>query len=177
MANTLARLGNRPALILCHNKTLAAQLARELRSLLQKNQVHLFVSYYNHYVPESYNEKIGKFTSKKSAISKELNALRHMATKALVQHSDTVIVASISCIYGLGLPSSYLDAAFTWQVGESNRYSEDEIIATLQGGDVYLHIEYDRRAVVVVVFEEYYRYKTWRISYITIVLWGGFRRF
>ena len=155
MAQTLARLGNRPALILCHNKTLAAQLARELRSLLQKNQVHLFVSYYNHYVPESYNEKIGKFTSKRSAISQELNALRHMATKALVQHSDTVIVASISCIYGLGLPSSYLDAAFTWQVGggggggttttrtrtssgettaSEERYTHDEIVATLQGG-------------------------------------------
>ena len=134
MANALARLRNRPALILCHNKTLAAQLARELRSLLQKNQVHLFVSYYNHYVPESFNEKIGKFTSKKSSISSELNALRHMATKALVQHSDTVIVASISCIYGLGLPSSYLDAAFTWQVNESDLYSEDEIVALLLGG-------------------------------------------
>ena len=134
MANTLARLGNRPALILCHNKTLAAQLARELRSLLQKNQVHLFVSYYNHYVPESFNEKVGKFTSKKSSISKELNALRHMATRALVQNSDTVIVASISCIYGLGLPSSYLDAAFTWVAGGSDRYSADEIVELLQGG-------------------------------------------
>jgi len=134
MANILARLGNRPALILCHNKTLAAQLARELRSLLKKNQVHLFVSYYNHYVPESYNEKVGKFTAKRSSISDELNALRHMATRALVEHSDTVIVASISCIYGLGLPSSYLDAVFTWRISESDLYSEDEIIAMLQGG-------------------------------------------
>ena len=142
MANILARLGNRPALILCHNKTLAAQLARELRSLLQKNQVHLFVSYYNHYVPESYNEKNGKFTSKKSSISQELNALRHMATRALVQHSDTVIVASISCIYGLGLPSSYLDAAFTWQVGDGDQYSEGEILAMLQGG-MYTSISSD----------------------------------
>ncbi len=134
MANTLARLGNRPALILCHNKTLAAQLARELRSLLQKNQVHLFVSYYNHYVPESFNEKIGKFTSKKSSISQELNALRHMATRALVQNSDTVIVASISCIYGLGLPSSYLDAAFTWVAGGIEKFSQAEIVELLQGG-------------------------------------------
>ncbi|VEU41398.1 unnamed protein product [Pseudo-nitzschia multistriata] len=133
MAHTLARC-NRPALILCHNKTLAAQLARELRSLLQKNQVHLFVSYYNHYVPESYNEKIGKFTSKKSSISKELNALRHLTTRALVEHSDTVIVASISCIYGLGLPASYLDSAFTWEVGGGAQYSEEEIIGMLQGG-------------------------------------------
>eukprot|EP00536_Pseudo-nitzschia_multiseries_P006118 jgi/Psemu1/296136/fgenesh1_pm.126_\ len=109
MAHTLARW-NRPALILCHNKTLAAQLARELRSLLQKNQVHLFVSYYNHYVPESCNDKIGKFTSKKSSISKELNALRHMATRALVQHPDAVIV------------------------GGGVRYSEEDIVDALRGG-------------------------------------------
>jgi len=117
MAHTIARLG-KPTLVLCHNKTLAAQLARELRSCLSQNHVHLFVSYYNHYVPESFSEVANRYTSKKSSINDELDALRHLATRALVQHSDVVVVSSVSCIYGLGMPKSYLDASLHWSVGE-----------------------------------------------------------
>ena len=101
MAHTIANLG-RPTLVLCHNKTLAAQIARELRSFLRKNKVHLFVSHFDHYVPESYSVTTGKYVSKKSSVNDELDALRHMATRALVQHEDVVVVASVSCIYGLG---------------------------------------------------------------------------
>src|SRR6056300_1219116 len=113
MAHCIAAL-NRPTLVLCHNKTLAAQLARELRSYLNTNHVQLFVSYYNHYVPESYSESTGKYIAKKSSINDKLDTLRHMATRALVQHRDVVVVASVSCIYGLGMPRSYLDRSFTW---------------------------------------------------------------
>ena len=105
-------------MILCHNKTLAAQLARELRSCLSKNHVHLFVSYYNHYVPESYNETTDRYTKKKSSINDELDALRHLATRSLVQHRDVVVVSSVSCIYGLGMPRAYLDASVSWKVGD-----------------------------------------------------------
>jgi excinuclease ABC subunit B len=101
MAHTIANLG-RPTLVLCHNKTLAAQIARELSSFLRKNRVHLFVSHFDHYVPESYSVTTGKYVSKKSSVNDELDALRHMATRALVQHEDVVVVASVSCIYGLG---------------------------------------------------------------------------
>jgi transcription-repair coupling factor (superfamily II helicase) len=101
MAHAICQLG-RPALVLCHNKTLAAQLARELRACFSKNHVQLFVSYYNYYLPESYQETSGRYTAKKSSINDELDALRHQATRALVQHQDVVVVSSVSCIYGLG---------------------------------------------------------------------------
>ena len=117
MAHTIAQLG-RPTLVLCHNKTLAAQLARELRALLSKNHVQLFVSYYNYYLPESYSETTDRYTSKKSSINDELDALRHLATKSLVEHRDVVVVSSVSCIYGLGMPKSYLDASLQWNVGD-----------------------------------------------------------
>jgi len=131
MAHTIARLG-RPTLVLCHNKTLAAQVARELRAYLSKNHVQLFVSYYNHFVPESYNEVTNKYTAKKSSINDELDALRHLATRALVQHKDVVIVASVSCIYGMGMPKSYLEACLQWSVGETRFDNSDDIAAAMQ---------------------------------------------
>ena len=118
MAHAIAQLG-RPTLVLCHNKTLAAQVARELRAYLRRNHVQLFVSYYNHYVPESFHEPTGRYVAKKSSINDELDALRHLATRALIQHTDVVVVASVSCIYGLGMPKSYLDASMHWTVGDS----------------------------------------------------------
>lgn len=131
MAHTIARVG-KPTLVLCHNKTLAAQLTRELRSCLKKNQVHLFVSYYNHYVPESYNEVTDRYTSKKSSINDELDALRHMATRALLEHEDVVVVSSVSCIYGLGMPKAYLDASIRWNVGDVVGSSLGDIQSTLE---------------------------------------------
>ncbi|KAL9185530.1 hypothetical protein ACHAXT_003307 [Thalassiosira profunda] len=132
MAHTIARLG-KPALVLCHNKTLAAQLARELRSFLNKNHVQLFVSYYNHYVPESYSETTGKYIAKKSSINDELDTLRHMATRALVQHRDVVVVASVSCIYGMGMPAAYLEKSFTWKTdGTTTFTSMQEAIDVLE---------------------------------------------
>ncbi len=131
MAHAIAKLG-RPTLVLCHNKTLAVQLTRELRSCLSKNHVQLFVSYYDHYLPESYNEVSDKYTAKKSSINDELDALRHLATRALVQHSDVVIVASVSCIFGMGMPSSYLEASLQWVVGETTFDSIQDITSAMQ---------------------------------------------
>ena len=125
MAHCIQRLA-KPTLVLCHNKTLAAQLARELRSFLRSNHVQIFVSYYNHYIPESYSEASGKYIAKKSSVNDELDALRHMATRALVQHQDVVVVASVSCIYGLGMPKSYLDKSFTWYSDGATQFNSLE---------------------------------------------------
>ncbi len=115
MGHTIDRL-TLPTRVLCHNKTLAAQLARELKSFLGNNAVELFVSYYNHYTPESYVESSGTYIAKKSSVNEEIDALRHRATRALLERRDVVIVASVSCIYGLGLPRDYLDASVSISV-------------------------------------------------------------
>ena len=134
MGHAIARL-NRPTLVLCHNKTLAAQLARELKSFLGNNAVELFVSYYNHYTPESYVESTGTFIAKKSSVNEEIDALRHRATRALLERSDVVIVASVSCIYGLGMPKDYLDASVSISVAGqkegSNVSSAGELASAL----------------------------------------------
>ncbi|GMH59093.1 hypothetical protein TL16_g02758 [Triparma laevis f. inornata] len=116
MSHTIAQL-QKPALILCPTKTLAAQLCRELRSFLPNNAVELFVSYYNYYTPESFIESSNTYIAKKSSVNDEIDSLRHRATRALFTRSDVVVVASVSCIYGLGLPADYLDAARDIQVG------------------------------------------------------------
>ena len=124
MSHVIAQRG-RPTLVLCHNKTLAAQLARELRSFLPHNAVELFVSYYNHYVPESYAETTGTYVAKKSSVNDDIDALRHRATRALLERSDVVVVASVSCIYGLGLPAEYLDASTTLDVHDPPIHPND----------------------------------------------------
>ena len=118
MAQVIAQT-NKPALILCHNKSLAAQLARELQSHLGNNHIRLFVSYYNHYRPEYYDPTHNKYGAKKSSVNDELDALRHFATESLLQHKDVVVVASVSCIYGLGMPQNYKEASVTYTVGDN----------------------------------------------------------
>ena len=133
MGHTIARL-NRPTLVLCHNKTLAAQVARELKSFLKSNTVELFVSYYNHYTPESYMESTGTYIAKKSSVNEEIDALRHRATRALLERRDVVIVASVSCIYGLGLPRDYLDASVSISV--MDQYGGSGISDISSAGDL-----------------------------------------
>jgi excinuclease ABC subunit B len=118
MSHVLAAM-NKPTLVLCHNKTLAVQLARELRSFLQNNAVELFVSYYNRYRPEFYQETTGTYMAKKSVVNAELDALRHCATRALLSRRDVVVVSSVSCLFGLGLPKEYLDASTELRVHET----------------------------------------------------------
>ena len=106
MANTIARLG-RPALILAPNKTLAAQLYSEMREFFPRNAVEYFVSYYDYYQPEAYVPQRDLFIEKDSAINEHIEQMRLSATKSLLERRDTVIVASVSCIYGIGNPSDY----------------------------------------------------------------------
>jgi len=108
----------RPTLVIAHNKTLTAQLANEFRQLFPDNAVHYFVSYYDYYQPEAYLPQTDTYIEKDSSINDEIERLRHAATWALFERRDVIIVASVSCIYGLGSPSNYLDMSLSLRKGE-----------------------------------------------------------
>ncbi|MBD2390543.1 MAG: excinuclease ABC subunit UvrB [Anabaena sp. CoA2_C59] len=108
---------NKPTLVLAHNKTLAAQLCNELREFFPDNAVEYFVSYYDYYQPEAYLPVTDTYIEKTSAINEEIDMLRHSATRSLFERKDVIVVASISCIYGLGMPAEYLKAAIRLQLG------------------------------------------------------------
>ena len=116
IAATIAQ-HQKPTLVLAHNKTLAAQLCNELRQFFPNNAVEYFVSYYDYYQPEAYIAVSDTFIEKASAINDEIDMLRHSATRSLFEHRHVIVVASISCIYGLGTPAEYLKAAIPLKVG------------------------------------------------------------
>ncbi|MCP9821864.1 excinuclease ABC subunit UvrB [Cyanobium sp. L1E-Cus] len=118
IANVIAQTG-RPALVLAHNKTLAAQLCNELREFFPNNAVEYFISYYDYYQPEAYVAVSDTYIAKTASINEEIDMLRHSATRSLFERNDVIVVASISCIYGLGIPSEYLKAAVKFKVGET----------------------------------------------------------
>src|SRR5574344_743920 len=106
MANIIERV-NRPTLVLAHNKTLAAQLCNDFRELFPENRVEYFVSYYDYYQPEAYIVSSDTYIEKDLSINDEIEKLRHSATCSLMERRDVIIVASVSCIYGLGSPENY----------------------------------------------------------------------
>ena len=118
IANVIAQTG-RPALVLAHNKTLAAQLCNELREFFPRNAVEYFISYYDYYQPEAYVPVSDTYIAKTASINEEIDMLRHSATRSLFERRDVIVVASISCIYGLGIPSEYLKAAVKFEVGST----------------------------------------------------------
>ena len=120
MANVIARV-NRPTLIISHNKTLAAQLYSEMKEFLPENSVEYFVSYYDYYQPEAYVPQKDMYIEKDSDINEEIDKLRHAATRALFERRDVVIVASVSCIYGLGEPEEYRSFVLPLKKGQSFR--------------------------------------------------------
>ncbi len=117
MANVIARV-NRPSLVMAPNKTLAAQLYNEFKSLFPENAVRYFVSYYDYYQPEAYVPSTDTFIEKDSSINDEIDKLRHSATKALLERNDVLIIASVSCIYGLGEPEVYFETVVFLEEGE-----------------------------------------------------------
>lgn len=123
MANIIEKTG-KPALIIAHNKTLAAQLAQEFKTYFPKHKVHYFVSYYDYYQPEAYVVASDTFIEKEVLINKEIDMLRHASTQALLTRPDTIIVASVSCIYGLGSPEEYKRVNKLIKVGESINRTE-----------------------------------------------------
>lgn len=123
MASVIAAT-QRPALILAHNKTLAAQLCQEFRAFFPENSVQYFISYYDYYQPEAYVPQSDLYIEKDSSTNEEIERLRHAATHALLERRDVVIVASVSCIYGLGSPSEYAEAVVTFEKGMNFDLSE-----------------------------------------------------
>ena len=135
MANVIEQL-NRPTLIIAHNKTLAAHLYSEMKEFFPENAVEYFVSYYDYYQPEAYVPSTDTYIEKDSSINDEIDKLRHSATAALSERRDVVIVASVSCIYGLGSPIDYQNMVISLRPGmEKDR---DDVIKKL------IEIQYDR---------------------------------
>ncbi len=168
IANLIAQTG-RPSLVLAHNKTLAAQLCNELREYFPDNAVEYFISYYDYYQPEAYVPVSDTYIAKTSSINQEIDMLRHSATRSLFERDDVIVVASISCIYGLGIPSEYLKASVKFQVGQSidlrsclrslvsNQYTRNDIEITrgrfrVRGDVLEIGPAYDDRLVRLELF-------------------------
>ena len=138
MANIIAET-NRPTLILAHNKTLAAQLCNEFREFFPNNRVEFFVSYYDYYQPEAYIVSSDTYIEKDMSVNDEIDKLRHSATSSLLERSDTIVVASVSCIYGLGAPKEYYDLHISLRVGE--KLNREDLIHKL------INIQYTRNEI------------------------------
>ncbi|MBR6900532.1 MAG: DEAD/DEAH box helicase family protein, partial [Synergistaceae bacterium] len=130
IANVIANL-NRPALVLAHNKTLAAQLYSEFKNFFPENAVRYFVSYYDYYQPEAYVASSDTYIEKDASINDRIERLRLAATKALIERRDVIVVASVSCIYGLGLKETYEEAIISFHVGE--KIDQRDFLAQLVG--------------------------------------------
>jgi excinuclease ABC subunit B len=128
MANVIQQV-QRPALILAHNKTLAAQLYNELKGFFPDNAVEYFISYYDFYQPEAYIPRTDTFIEKTATINDEIDRLRHAATRSLFERHDSIVVASVSCLYGLGMPDNYYQAAIRLRVG--SLIDRDELLRRL----------------------------------------------
>lgn len=134
MANLIKNTG-KTTLVLAHNKTLAAQLFSEFKQFFPENEVHYFVSYFDFYQPEAYIASSDTYIEKDSRINEEIDRLRHAATTALLTHRDVIIVASVSCIYGIGSPGDYAEMSIKLSLGQ--RYKHDKFLHHL--GDIQYH--------------------------------------
>ena len=160
----------RPTLILEPNKSLAAQLASELKEMLPQNRVEFFVSYYDYYQPEAYVPRTDTFIEKDSSVNEEIDRLRHAATSSLLTHRDTIVVASVSCIYGLGSPLEYRERMLQLEVGDSfdqrallrrlveMQYTRNELVLDrgtfrMKGDTLEIQPAYSNEAIRVSFFE------------------------
>lgn len=168
MANIIEQT-NRPALIMAHNKTLAAQLYSELKLLFPDNAVEYFVSYYDYYQPEAYIARTDTYIEKDSSINEQIDLLRHSATRSLLERRDVIVVSSVSCIYGLGSPDLYYQMTLLLEKGKN--YKRDFLLREL------VRLQYERndiafergtfrvRGECVDVFPAHYSSKAWRLSF------------
>lgn len=131
VANVIEQI-QKPTLVIAHNKTLAAQLYNEFKELFPDNAVEYFISYYDYYQPEAYIPRTDTYIEKSATINEEIDRLRHNTTRSLYERNDVIIVASVSCIYGLGLPENYFRGAVTLSVGDS--FSREKLLLSLVNG-------------------------------------------
>ena len=167
MAKVIENL-QRPTLIMAPNKTLAAQLYGEMKSLFPKNAVEYFVSYYDYYTPEAYVPRSDTYIEKESSINEQIDRLRHSATRSLVERRDTIIVASVSCIYGIGSVEAYSSMSFTLE--KNQNISRDSIVRKL------VELLYKRRDMdfkrgsfrvkgdILEIFPSHFEDRSWKIS-------------
>ena len=168
MAQVIART-QRPALILAPNKTLAAQLYGEFKSFFPNNAVEYFVSYYDYYQPEAYVPRTDTYIEKESSINEQIDRMRHSATRALLERDDVVIVASVSCIYGIGSVETYTAMTFAIKVGET--LDQRQLIADLvalqykrSGGDFSRGV-FRVRGDTIEIFPAHYEDRAWRVGF------------
>jgi excinuclease ABC subunit B len=167
MANVIERV-QRPALVLAPNKTLAAQLYGEFKSFFPDNAVEYFVSYYDYYQPEAYVPRTDTFIEKESSINEQIDRMRHSATRSLLERDDVIIVASVSCIYGIGSVETY--ASMTFKIAVGDRIDQRGILADLVALQ-YKRIQGDFgrgtfrvRGDVIEIFPAHYEDRAWRVS-------------
>ncbi|MEE8334553.1 MAG: DEAD/DEAH box helicase family protein, partial [Alphaproteobacteria bacterium] len=167
MAHVIARL-SRPALVLAPNKTLAAQLYGEMKTIFPNNAVEYFVSYYDYYQPEAYVPRTDTYIEKDASINEQIDRMRHAATRALLERRDVIIVASVSCIYGIGSVETYSEMTLRLKTGESAQ--RDQLLRR------FVELQYRRndqnftrgafrvRGDLVEIFPAHYEASAWRIS-------------
>ncbi len=168
IAHAIAQV-ERPALVLAHNKTLAAQLYAEMKQFFPHNAVEYFVSYYDYYQPEAYVPRTDTYIEKDSSINEQIDRMRHSATRALFERRDVIIVASVSCIYGIGSAETYAEMVVKLTTGED--YARDDILKSL------VTLQYKRNDVAfgrgsfrvrgdsVEIFPSHYEDRAWRLSF------------
>lgn len=168
MANIIERT-QRPALIMAHNKTLAAQIYSEMKDIFPHNAVEYFVSYYDYYQPEAYIPRTDTFIEKDASINEQIDLMRHSATRSLLERRDVIVVASVSCIYGLGAPELY--ASMTMKLESRQRYKRKDLLDNL------VQLQYERNDInfergrfrvkgeTIDVFPAHYSEKAWRLSF------------
>jgi excinuclease ABC subunit B len=158
----------RPALILAHNKTLAAQLYSEFKSFFPDNAVEYFVSYYDYYQPEAYVPRTDTYIEKDSSINEQIDRMRHSATRAILERDDVIVVASVSCIYGIGSVETYTAMTFTLAVGD--RVDEKKMLADLvaqqyrRNDQAFERGTFRKRGDVLEIFPAHYEDRAWRVS-------------
>jgi len=157
MANVIAKI-QKPTLVISHNKTLAAQLYQEFKEFFPENEVHYFVSYYDYYQPEAYIPQIDTYIEKDAKINEEIDRLRHAATQTLLNRQDTIIVASVSCIYNIGSPQAYQDISIELKIGQS--ISRQQLLHKL------ISLQYERNDIE-------FKRGTFRIRGEVIEIWSA----
>ncbi|WP_108662583.1 excinuclease ABC subunit UvrB [Acuticoccus kandeliae] len=167
MAQVIQRM-QRPALILAPNKTLAAQLYGEFKSFFPNNAVEYFVSYYDYYQPEAYVPRTDTYIEKESSINEQIDRMRHAATRALLERDDVIIVASVSCIYGIGSVETYTAMTFSIQVGEQldqRQLLADLVALQYKRSDAnFVRGTFRVRGDTVEIFPAHYEDRAWRVS-------------
>ena len=158
----------RPALILAPNKTLAAQLYGEFKAFFPDNAVEYFVSYYDYYQPEAYVPRTDTYIEKESSINEQIDRMRHAATRALLERDDTIIIASVSCIYGIGSVETYTAMTFSLKVGEE--ISRKQLLADLvalqykRNDNAFARGNFRVRGDTIEIFPAHYEDRAWRVS-------------